>query len=133
MRSENADQQRKRTATMNFGTQQSGAIPLHRNSVTRKLTDSVRPSAGWTADCLQPIPAYQIRNLLSMAQCKAKSKRTHERCAANAMIVREECYHHGGKTPRGIASPNFKHGRYSKSLPARMRERYEEALADPHL
>lgn len=37
---------------------------------------------------------------------------------------------HGGKSPVGIASPTFKHGRYSKALPGNLRERIEQ-LADP--
>jgi hypothetical protein len=40
------------------------------------------------------------------------------------------CYLHGGKSLRGLAHPNFKTGRYSKYLPARMLERYEESKAD---
>lgn len=66
-------------------------------------------------------------------QCTAKSKRTGERCKARAMTGSNVCYHHGGKTPRGVASPHFKHGRYSKALPGRLLERYQEALTDPRL
>jgi len=40
---------------------------------------------------------------------------------------------HGGKTPRGIASANFKTGRYSKDLPTRMASRYREAQEDSDL
>lgn len=36
-------------------------------------------------------------------------------------------------TPRGIASPHMKTGRYSKSLPTRLLADYESALADPDL
>ena len=43
------------------------------------------------------------------------------------------CYLHGGATPSGIASPQFKDGRYSKVLPPRLKERYEAALKDPQL
>jgi hypothetical protein len=43
------------------------------------------------------------------------------------------CRSHGGLTPRGLASANFKHGRHSKSLPARLADRYDEALNDPDL
>jgi hypothetical protein len=43
------------------------------------------------------------------------------------------CEVHGGKTPIGIASPNLRTGRYSKSLPARLSQDYEQALADPDL
>lgn len=46
---------------------------------------------------------------------------------------RTKCRFHGGKTPRGVASPHFKHGRYSKDLPQRLLARYEEARADPLL
>ena len=40
---------------------------------------------------------------------------------------------HGGKTPSGIASPQFKTGRYSKYLPGRLLERYCEADQDAEL
>jgi hypothetical protein len=43
------------------------------------------------------------------------------------------CRIHGGMTPAGPASPHFKHGRYSKVLPARLLERYQAALDDPDL
>jgi hypothetical protein len=37
---------------------------------------------------------------------------------------------HGGKTPTGMALPQFKDGRHSKYLPARLSSRYAEALSD---
>jgi hypothetical protein len=40
------------------------------------------------------------------------------------------CKLHGGLTPSGSASPQFKTGRYSKVLPARLASRYQEALTD---
>jgi hypothetical protein len=40
------------------------------------------------------------------------------------------CRMHGGKSPRGVDSPHFKHGRYSKSVPDRLVERYEAVLSD---
>jgi hypothetical protein len=43
------------------------------------------------------------------------------------------CYMHGGKTPSGLALPQTTHGRYSKHLPTRLTERYQQALADPGL
>lgn len=43
------------------------------------------------------------------------------------------CYHHGGRTPRGIALPQTKTGRYSKDLPTRLAARYQEAVTDPDL
>jgi hypothetical protein len=40
---------------------------------------------------------------------------------------------HGGATPRGPALPQFRHGRYSKLLPAGLAERYQEMLGDQDL
>lgn len=66
-------------------------------------------------------------------QCTAKSKQSGEQCKKHAMVGRNVCATHGGKTPRGIASPHFKTGRQSKYMPAWLRERYEAHLADPNL
>lgn len=43
------------------------------------------------------------------------------------------CRMHRGKASKGTAAPNFKHGLYSNSLPARLAGRYEEALRDSEL
>ena len=47
------------------------------------------------------------------------------------------CRVHGGKSLKGAASPAFKTGRYSRSfaasLPPSLREKFEQALADPEL
>src|SRR5215203_3082310 len=48
----------------------------------------------------------------------------------NPSMANGRCRMHGGLTPRGTDLPQFVHGRYSKSLPDRMVERYEQALAD---
>ena len=66
-------------------------------------------------------------------QCTATSKRSGERCRKPAMKGRTVCRAHGGATPRGIASPHFRHGRWSKDLPAQLAVRYDEALSDPEL
>lgn len=52
-------------------------------------------------------------------QCTATSKRSGVRCRKSAMTSRTVCLAHGGKTPRGVASPHFMHGRYSTALPFR--------------
>ncbi|MBZ0301141.1 MAG: hypothetical protein K8J31_15445 [Anaerolineae bacterium] len=46
--------------------------------------------------------------------CTATSKRTKKPCRARAMCGRNVCYHHGGKSLRGVLHPNFRHGYYSK-------------------
>jgi hypothetical protein len=66
-------------------------------------------------------------------RCRAKAKHSQERCRQAVVPGMEVCYYHGGKSPRGPASPHFRTGRYSKFLPARMRARYEAAERDPAL
>jgi hypothetical protein len=66
-------------------------------------------------------------------QCTANSKRSGKRCRKPAMRGRSVCLVHGGKTPRGIASPQFRHGRYSRSLPGQLLQEYEVAQQDPRL
>jgi hypothetical protein len=66
-------------------------------------------------------------------KCTAKAKSTQKRCTRWAMKGTNVCYVHGGPTPKGIAAPNFKHGRYSKSIPDRLSERYQESIKDPEI
>ena len=66
-------------------------------------------------------------------RCTAKSKQSGERCKNWASVGMKVCHIHGGKTPRGMAAPAFKNGRYSKHLPTRLTERYEASLKDPEL
>jgi hypothetical protein len=68
-----------------------------------------------------------------MAQCTAKSKQSGQRCKKDAIPGRVVCHMHGGRSPTGIASPQYKHGRYSRGMPVRLRARYEQATTDPKL
>lgn len=52
-------------------------------------------------------------------QCTAMSKQSGKRCRKPAMTDRTVCQMHGGKTPRGVSFPHFRHGRYSKLLASR--------------
>lgn len=54
-------------------------------------------------------------------------------CRGAAMAGKSVCRMHGGLTPAGAASPHFKHGRYSKYLPAEILARYQEGARDPDL
>lgn len=65
-------------------------------------------------------------------QCKAKSRKGTQ-CKNSAMPGKEVCKFHGGMTPGGVASPHFKHGRYSKYLPSHLLEKYNAARTDPDL
>jgi hypothetical protein len=67
-------------------------------------------------------------------RCGAK-KRDGTPCRAAAM-PNGRCRLHGGATPGGIASPNFKHGRrskYLKHLCGDLRDGFRAALTDPNL
>ena len=69
-------------------------------------------------------------------RCTAKSKRTHNQCQRPAMRGRTTCYHHGGSERYGIASPFYKHGRYSRyghDIPLRLAAALERTLTDPEI
>jgi hypothetical protein len=66
-------------------------------------------------------------------QCQARKKRTGEQCRRRAVAGMRVCTVHGGLTPRGAASVHFKTGRYSRYLPARLLDKYEDAGTDPRL
>lgn len=68
-------------------------------------------------------------------QCTAKSKRSQLQCKGPAVLgsTNDRCRMHGGKSLNGTDNPNYKTGRYSRYLPSRMAELYEEALANPDL
>lgn len=68
-----------------------------------------------------------------MSQCTATSKRSGERCRDHAMKGKAVCFHHGGKSLRGVASPTLKHGGYSIDLPTRLQSTYLATESDPRL
>lgn len=43
------------------------------------------------------------------------------------------CRMHNGHAAKGVANPAFKTGKYSKYMPARLLDRYHDAVADPAL
>ena len=67
-------------------------------------------------------------------KCKGHSKsRNGEPCENFAMHGRDVCRPHGGRTPRGLASPHYKSGKYSRYLPTKLAADYEEARAHPEI
>lgn len=68
-----------------------------------------------------------------MNTCRAHSKRTGKPCRLPAEPGRELCRFHGGRTPRGMDAPTFRHGRYSKAFQAERAERFAAIQADPDL
>lgn len=51
----------------------------------------------------------------------------------NAPMANGRCRMHGGASLSGAASPRFKTGKFSRYLPERLQERYQEAQQDPEL
>lgn len=68
---------------------------------------------------------------MSAIKCNATSKRTGKRCGANAMAGSEKCYHHGGKSLKGIASPVYQAKGFSKYIPVGLIDTFNEFRADP--
>jgi hypothetical protein len=64
--------------------------------------------------------------------CGATAKSTGLPCRQPAM-PNGRCRLHGGLTPVGIASPNFKHGRYSDFAPEKLLQGYARQVRDPEL
>jgi hypothetical protein len=65
-------------------------------------------------------------------RCGAHNKRGGV-CGSWAVKGRTCCRMHGGKTLVGTACPQYRSGRYSAYVPARLRARYEPARVDPDL
>lgn len=63
-------------------------------------------------------------------KCNAIAKSTGQRCQRVAVTGSTKCQVHGGLTPKGEASPHFKHGRFSDYLPERLIKIYETVQAD---
>lgn len=74
-----------------------------------------------------------MNNPAESKMCGAKLRNKAAFCRNRAILLNGRCRNHGGLTPKGIASPNYKHGRYSKHLPNHLRDRYYESLNDPEL
>lgn len=65
-------------------------------------------------------------------ECGAK-KRSGGFCRKPPLKGKTRCRLHGGASLAGIAHPGYSHGRYSKTLPTRLQERYQASLHDPEL
>lgn len=67
-------------------------------------------------------------------RCGAKIRgKPGQYCEQYPVTGRTRCRNHGGKTPRGIALPQTKHGRYSKDLPSRLAQDYGSTAEDPEI
>lgn len=66
-------------------------------------------------------------------RCNARRVSGVGYCMKLPVIGRTRCFKHGGGTPIGAASPQFKHGRRSKYLPGNVAALYQSALDNPEL
>ncbi len=62
-----------------------------------------------------------------------RGKRKGSYCPGAPCKGSKRCRMHGGKSPKGIGSPSFKHGGFSRALPANLQRRYLEVMADDDL
>jgi hypothetical protein len=64
-------------------------------------------------------------------RCGARTR--HGFCKKWPVKGRTRCFKHGGKTPVGIATKNFKTGLFSKSMPRQFAQKFAAAASDPEL
>ena len=67
-------------------------------------------------------------------KCKGWSKQKDAPCSQRRKPGSEYCHYHGGANRKGIAHPNFKHGRHSQVIPpVHLREKWDAFLGDEEL
>lgn len=66
-------------------------------------------------------------------RCEHNAKRTGRRCRNPAIKGRNGCAVHGGRTPRGVESANYKGKGYSPYVPIPFLEVYEDMRSDDTL
>ena len=73
-------------------------------------------------------------NWAGQRRCTAWNPNQGAQCGKRPMKTSrtQKCRSHGGSSPKGVASPSFKHGRYSH-VPAVLLDNYEAALDDSSL
>lgn len=62
--------------------------------------------------------------------CGAKLRGKNAYCQKPPMKGKRRCRLHGGATPSGPDSPNFKHGRYAEAFKGQMAGKFKQASAD---
>ena len=92
----------------------------------RTSSASVLPRIGGGDD-------HKSRPIVKYIQCRAHRKRSEAQCKNRVVDGMTVCRYHGGNTPVGVNSVHYKHGKYSRHLPEKIRMRYKDALDDPDL
>ena len=65
--------------------------------------------------------------------CGARKRKSNDICHSTVVMANGRCRLHGGSTPVGVMSANFKTGKYSKDAPTRLLAAYECARHDAQL
>jgi len=99
-----------------------------------KPAAKAKPAPKAKADAQHPMrqttPHAQRNGSNGGLLCKA----LENTCGGYAVKGREVCRMHGGASPlSGPSHPTYKHGRRSRFIPARLAEKYGEAMADADL
>lgn len=68
-----------------------------------------------------------------LPRCQAWNRNAGRQCMRPQLPGVEVCRYHGGLSLGGVASPRFKHGKYSKYAPENTLEKYHIMLADPEI
>lgn len=87
------------------------------------MSDEPRLNARGLPMEVETAPRYSARGI---RLCNGH-KRDGRLCSKEVLPDRTKCKHHGGASPRGPASPHWRTGRWSKSLPSRYRAAYFRA------
>ncbi len=78
-------------------------------------------------------PLFAVRAEDSVPVCGSPKTNGHY-CEQTARYPNGRCHSHGGPSRKGVAHPNYDHGRNSKyQMPAKVIERYERFITDPEL
>jgi hypothetical protein len=79
-------------------------------------------------------PVHGVRLDNGEAACCAKLAGKPRLCESQILFSNGRCKKHGGKSLKGVAHPNWKHGKNSLvSAPSALRDYYERWLSDPEL
>lgn len=66
-------------------------------------------------------------------RCTGTSKQSGHRCGRRVSPGSNVCSFHGGRMPKGPLAKNYKHGKYSGSLPGKLLGAYHHSLHDPQI
>lgn len=82
---------------------------------------------------MKDAPAHERRRQFRRKRCGAKARTTGKSCRRWALVGKERCRLHGGKSLTGPANPAWRTGYYSQALPRDVATLARQAKADPEL